>query len=37
MLLRLAHHDEVVGVTHERPESGAVTRPQRVEHVQVDV
>src|SRR4051812_25258110 len=37
LLLRFAHHHQIVGVAHQRSERSTVPRPQRVEDVQVDV
>src|SRR5215218_8354034 len=37
LLLRLAHHDEIIGVTHQCSERSTVTTPQYVEDVQVDI
>src|SRR5262249_11473159 len=37
LLLRLAHHGEIVGVAHQRAHVGTMSTPQQVENVQVDV
>src|SRR5258708_19502081 len=34
---RVAHHDEVVGIAHQRAETRALACPYRIEDVEVDV